>query len=303
MTRVLLIHNPYAARTKQPALSAVQSVFCAAGWSVDAEATRGPGDAAELARKGVEDGVDIVAVYGGDGTTIQAVGGLGNRGVPIGLIPGGTGNLLAANLGISRNPIRAARMMTRGAPRAIDLGRLTSRETARHFAVACGAGFDAEIMTRTSGSAKSRWGMAAYVTQAVKLLRDSQVVDHRITIDGTTMDAPAATVLVANCGMIIPPFLRLKHDIRPDDGLLDVVVVNAGGLVEALAVIGQFLLGRTDSGRGWQGRRVRYARGRCIRLETDVPRPAQLDGEPAGTTPFTADIIPGGMQVIVPKIA
>ena len=98
--------------------------------------------------------------------------------------------------------------------------------------------------------------------------------------------------------MIIPPFVRLKHDIRPDDGILDVVALNAGGFGEAVAVLWQLLLRRAG-----RGRLVRYGRGHCVTLECDRPRPVQLDGEPAGMTPFAAEIVPGGMQVMVPRIA
>ncbi len=298
MARVLLIYNPVAARTKEPAVGRIQRVFDRAGWSVETVATGAPGDAADLARQGVEHGVDVVGVYGGDGTTIQAVDGLGDSGIPVGLIPGGTGNLLAANLGISRNPIRAAQAITTGTQRRIDLGRLTSGDTARQFAVACGAGFDAEIMARTSGSAKSRWGMAAYVTKAIKLLREFEAASHCISIDGRTMEVPAVTVLVANCGMIIPPFVRLKPDIALDDGQLDVVALNAGSIFQAITVFWPLVMGRSGREPG-----VWYGRGRSIRIESDRPRQAQLDGEPAGTTPFTAEISPNGMQVMVPRIA
>ncbi len=243
MARALLIFNPAAARTARRTKSAVTRVFQSEGWALEVAETSRPGHAGELARRGVEDGVDLIAVYGGDGTTMQAVAGMVGADVPVGLIPGGTGNLLAGNLRLPRDPAAAARVAARGVPRRIDLGKMLRGDEVRYFAVACGTGFDAELMARTSSEAKRRWGMGAYVARAWEAMGELKVVDHCLTIDGDTFEFPAVMVLVANCGEIIPPFFRLKEDIAPDDGYFDIVVVNAGTLVESVDVVWQILTG------------------------------------------------------------
>src|SRR5512134_1650953 len=120
MARALLIMNPAAARTQPRAVEAVMRVMRSEGWNAEVLATGGPGDARSLAEYGVEQGVDVVAVFGGDGTTMQAAAALVGSEVALGVIPGGTGNLLAGNLRIPPSPARAAEVLVRGHARRFD---------------------------------------------------------------------------------------------------------------------------------------------------------------------------------------
>lgn len=294
MARVLLIANPAAARADRKVIAEVCRVLSRRGMEVQVAQTTRLGDAADLARRGVEDGVDVVAVYGGDGTAMQAVSGMVGQSIPLALIPGGTGNLLAGNLRIPRNPKKAAELLLQGITRRIDLGRVQRADGPHYFAVNCGAGFDAELMAATSEADKRRWGMGAYVARFWQKLANIVCVPHRITVDGEVLEAEAATVMIANCGEIIPPFLKLGNDIALDDGLLDVVVLHATGLVSTAGVLWRIVSGATSQGRG-----VRYARGKRITVESDPPRPIQLDGEPSGTTPLVAEVVPGAIEVVV----
>ncbi len=295
MARVLLITNPVAARTDPKVIRAVCDVLQRRGLQVDVAGTTKPDNAGELARQGVADGIEIIAVYGGDGTTMRAVSGIVGQSVTLGLIPGGTGNLLAGNLRIPRSPTKAALVLATGRTRAIDLGRVERSDGVQYFAVNCGAGFDAELMAATSERDKRRWGIGAYVAQAWQRLGDVASVPHKIVVDGVPLETSAATVLVANCGEVIPPLVRLKADIEPDDGLLDVVVLTADGVVDGVGVFWRLL-----SGTGGGDRRIEYARGRRVSIETTPARPVQLDGEPAGSTPLLAEVVPGAIRVLVP---
>jgi YegS/Rv2252/BmrU family lipid kinase len=237
-----------------------------------------------LAREGLADGVDAIAVYGGDGTTMQAVRAVVGHDVPVGLIPGGAGNLLAGNLGIPRKPEAAAQVVVRGRPRPIDLGRVERQDGVHYFAVACGDGIDATLMAGTSEESKRRWGMAAYVRTLWNALSHLEPTEHRITVDGTTFHTDAVTVLVANCGQVI------------HDGLLDVVVLRADTAMQGIAVLGRLALGRAGGTSA-----IRYARGRCISVETDEPLPFEMDGDPAGQTPFTVEVQAGAIKILVPR--
>jgi diacylglycerol kinase (ATP) len=124
VTRVLLIANPAAARTARDAVNTVSRTLRDGGWEVEVLATGGPGDARQLAEYGVSEGVDVVTVFGGDGTTMQAAAALVGTDVSLGVIPGGTGNLLAGNLRIPASPVRAARALLAAQPRPFDLGRM-----------------------------------------------------------------------------------------------------------------------------------------------------------------------------------
>lgn len=295
MARVLLIFNPLAARADLKAVDRVVRVFTRAGWRIEVEGTSRVGHAEDLAREGVRDAVDLVAVYGGDGTTMQAVAGVVGHDVPVALIPGGTGNLLAGNLRLPRKPVAAAKVAVRGVPRAIDLGVLERPDGDRYFAVACGAGFDADLMAATSGEAKRRWRMGAYVAQGLDAVARLKVVPHRITVDGAVHEMDAVMVLVANCGEIIPPFVRLHAGVALDDGILDVAVANAATLMEGVDVVWRLLTGRLDAKH-----RLRFFRGETVTVETAEPQPVELDGEPDGVTPFTTRIVPHAVRVMVP---
>lgn len=297
MTRALLITNPAAARTDPIALDVVMATLRSAGWDAEVLATSGPGDAGRLAAYAVEEKMDVCAVFGGDGTTMQAAAALVGSNVTLGLIPGGTGNLLAGNLRIPPNPARAAKVLVSGVPRRIDLGRLDRDTGSDYFAVACGAGYDALIMTRTASVHKQRWGMLAYVATTLRFIGEIRSREHHIVVDGVSYDAHASMVLVANCGEVFPPLIKLRTGIAPDDGLLDVVVLRANGLGESMRAVWD-LLREGHGGDAFVG----YARGRVIRVETHPVQPVQLDGDGVGFTPFTATCVPGAISIMTPAL-
>ena len=298
MPRALLITNPAAARTAPGAVSAILSTLRAAGWEVEGHATAGPGDARRLAEYGVQEKVDVVAVFGGDGTTMQAAAALVGTEVVLGVIPGGTGNLLAGNLRIPASPARAAKALVRATPRLFDLGRMERPTGPQYFAVACGAGYDARVMAGTLSEHKRRWGMAAYAATTLRLMSELRSTLHSITIDGVAYEAHAAMVLVANCGEVIPPFVKLGPGIAPDDGLLDVVVVRADNLGQSLHAVWDLL--RLAPGELGQNAYVSHIRARQVTVDTDSAQPVQLDGEPGGSTPFTATVVPGAIRIMTP---
>jgi YegS/Rv2252/BmrU family lipid kinase len=295
----LLITNPAAARTEPEAVSVVHAALRAHGWRTEVLATGGPGDARRLAEYGVREAVDLVAVFGGDGTTMQAAAGLVGTDVALGVVPGGTGNLLAGNLRIPASPARAAEVLVRGRTRRIDLGRMERPSGTHYFAVACGAGMDARVMAGTRSEHKRRWGMAAYVATTLRLIAEVRSTPHHITVDGAEYDANAAMVLVANCGEIFPPYFRLGAGIRPDDGLLDVVVIRADSVAQSVRAVWQLL--RSGPDRPVPKGLVAYARGKEITVRAATPEPVQLDGEPDGDTPFTATVVPSAIRVVAPE--
>ena len=298
MPRAIVITNPAAARTAPVAVNAVLSTLRNAGWQAEALATGGPGDARLLAEYGVTEGVDVVAVFGGDGTTMQAAAALVGTDVALGVIPGGTGNLLAGNLRIPASPARAAKALVSARPKLFDLGRMERPTGTQYFAVACGAGYDARVMAGTLSEHKRRWGMAAYVATTLRLMSELRSSLHSITIDGVEYEANAALVLIANCGEVIPPFVKLGPGISPDDGMLDVIVIRADSFPQSLRAVWDLL--RLTPGTGRLDTYVGHARGREVTVETEPVQPVQLDGEPGGETPFTARVVPSAIRIMVP---
>jgi diacylglycerol kinase (ATP) len=296
--RSLLIANPAAARTAHVSIERVAATLRKGGWEVEVLATGGPGDARRLAAYGVEQKKDVVAVFGGDGTTMQAAAALVGTDVRLGVIPGGTGNLLAGNLRVPPSPARAARALLTARPHPLDLGRMERPGGFQYFAVACGAGYDARVMAATLTEHKRRWGMAAYFATSLRLIASIQSTRHVITIDGVRHEVDAAMVLVANCGEVIPRRVRLGPGIVPTDGLLDVVVLRADNLSQSLRVVWDLL--RVGPAALGEPGSLGHARGREIRVESEEVQPVQLDGEPGGETPFTVNVLPGAVQVMVP---
>ena len=298
MARALLITNPVAARTKVGRTAAVSRVFRAARWQVDLAETVGPGDARRLAVLGVASGVDAVVVFGGDGTTMQAAAALIGTEVPLGLIPGGTGNLLAGNLRISSRPVLAAQTVTRGHCRRIDLGRLERADGVHYFAVGCGAGADARVMGETRAAAKRRWGLGGYVATLLKALPEIRSSRCEITVDGRRFEAPAAVTLVLNCGEVIPPVLRVGADVALDDGMLDLIALAADTPWQCIRgvwrVLQNVVLGTGPTAY------LASARGCEITIVSEQVQPVQFDGDVAGTTPVTVTVAPGALRVMVP---
>lgn len=298
MPRVLLIANPVAARTDESTRNRVVKYLTGAGWDTEVAVTSARGDAGVLARRGVEAGLDAIAVFGGDGTTMQAAASLVGTEIPLALIPGGTGNLLAGNLRIPSDPLLAARVLVGGGRRRIDLGCVILPDGAHYFGVACGAGIDAEVMGRTATRDKRRWGIGAYFATTFRALREIRSTSCVVTVDGERIEASAALVLIMNCGEIIPPFVRVRREISPEDGVLDLLTIAADTPWEAIRSLVRVLLNNVGDIR--ETSYLRYARGRQFRVESATPLEVQFDGDPVGHTPFMAEVVPGALTVMCP---
>lgn len=262
---------------------------------MDVLTTRGPEDVRTFAREGVQAGVDLILVYGGDGTVMLAAAGVVGTGVPLGVLAGGTGNILAGNLRIPRNLRRAARKLSAGKTTEIDIGRVDRPDGPHYFAAAAGAGFDAMMMFGTSAHAKRRWGMLAYVGTAIRTLDGIYSPAHRIVIDGDVLEVDAAMVLVLNCSQFGSPLLRIGKGVRYDDGALDVFVVRASTLSQVGRALWQLF---RDTRRPKS--LVRHLRGVSIQIECAEPRPVELDGEAFGVTPLTTTVLPRALTVAIP---
>jgi diacylglycerol kinase (ATP) len=298
MARAFLITNPAAARTTPGRSHAVSRVLRANGWRVELQETAGPGDARRLAALAVADGADAVVVFGGDGTTMQAAAALVGTDVPLGLVPGGTGNILAGNLRIPSRPVPAAQLISRGRDRSIDLGRLERPDGPHYFAVACGAGADARVMGETHGAEKRRWGIGGYLATLARVLPEVRSTPCRITVDGRAFEVPAAVALVLNCAEMIPPLLRVMDRVALDDGVLDVLVLAADSPWQCARGVWRALQ-NVVVGTGPTSY-LSYARGREIRVEPAAPLPVQFDGDLAGWTPLAIGVAPRALRVMVP---
>lgn len=298
MTRALLITNPFAARADARAVTAILKTLGRGGWNVDLRTITGPGDARRIAEESLGEGFDVLVSHGGDGTAMQVAAAIAGSGIALGLVPGGTGNVLAGNLRLPRTTVGAARALLRARARAIDLGVVQRTDGAHYFAVAAGTGFDAELMAGTGRQQKRRWKLGAYIGRAVMTLPTVRSAPHRVVLDDTAHEIRAAMLLVLNCGKLPPGFLNLRPTLAPDDGWLDVVALDADGALQSVQAVLEMLF---RSNGGSKLKRVWWGRARTVRVETTdgAPRPVQLDGEVTGTTPFEATLLPGALNVLV----
>ncbi len=295
MTEALIVTNPSAARAGGKGLAAARRRLEARGFRVTVETTGAAGDGERLARAAAAGGVGIVIAHGGDGTVMDVAAGLVGSTVPLGLLPGGTGNVLAGNLGIGRSLVVAADTIAAGITRTIDVGRLTTAAGSRYFAVNCAAGFAADLMAGTEQHHKRRYGVAAYVARAIVMVANLVRAGIRVEVDGTMHEGYGTTVIVANCGHILPGVLPLAGGIVPDDGVFDVAVLDAASYASALRLLWRLFQRRPDADSG-----ITFYRGRTVRVSCEPVLPVEADGEALGVTPMAVELIPRALTVLVP---
>jgi YegS/Rv2252/BmrU family lipid kinase len=220
------------------------------------------------ARQAVEAGVDTVFACGGDGTVTACATALAGTAVALAVIPSGTGNLLATNLGLPTDPAEAVALAVHGERRRIDVG---SCGTTR-FVVMAGMGFDAQLVGEASEALKARIGWPAYILSAVRHLRD-RPMRVRLSLDGAApMRVRARTVLIANVGRL-PGGMNLLPEAVPDDGQLDVAVLAPRGLADWVR------LGWAVLRRRAHPNLLRVYRAQRVHLRSDRDQPRQLDGD------------------------
>jgi YegS/Rv2252/BmrU family lipid kinase len=291
--RVLLVVNPAArrgARVREKALRA----FRDAGVECDAFLTERPGQAREVVH---ERATSYAAVFtlGGDGTAMEVVGALAGSGVPVGVLPGGTGNLVARSLGVPLDVRRAVAMLLDGDVADVDLGRLAGGGC---FAFAAGIGIDSAMIEHTPAWLKRRFGVLAYVLSATRAVFQGDRFVARVTVDGRTVERRASAVMVTNFGTVLNELLTLGPDIKRDDGMLDVCVFSPNGVRDAVRVL--WRLWRRDFR---SDPCMSYLKGAEIRVETDPPRMAQADGELLDRTPLVIRVEPRAARMLVPAKA
>jgi diacylglycerol kinase (ATP) len=297
VTRALVLGRRRPGRKIGEAVRETQERLEAAGWKVDSLVVRRKSALRRHAAHGVDAGVDVVVAVGGDGAVLQVVNALAETKVALGIIPMGTGNLLAGNLGIPHQLDRAVDVLVNGHHRRIDLGRVTVGGKDHDFTVACGVGFDARVMQATDTREKRRLGKLAYLVQAIRQAQHVRDVTHEITLDGRRSSRKATQVLIANFGQM-GSLVETRREIQPDDGLLDVIVVRAPGPVLGL-LAGWEALRQRNLGASAAGHVFR-AQAREVRIATRRARLVETDGSVVGTTPIIASIRPAALTVIVP---
>ncbi len=253
------------------------------------------GHATQLAREAVRAGMEMVVAAGGDGTVNDVIQALAGRTTALGVLPLGTVNVWAREMGIPLGLAQAREVLLHGVRRRVDLGRAGNR----YFLLMAGIGFDAEVARRVETSWLKRAGLKLldYAATVGLLGMTHQPARVWLRYDGKRRGTSALMILIGNTRLYAGALTFAKRAVA-DDGLLDVVIVGGGGPLARLGVLARALLRRASLGP-----RVRYAQCRVIRVESNQPLPVQVDGEVIGTLPMTFSIAPGGLRVVVPADA
>ncbi|HEY2027169.1 MAG TPA: diacylglycerol kinase family protein [Gemmatimonadaceae bacterium] len=292
--RVLLIANPASRRGAQLERASC-AAFEAAGVRWDVARTERSGHAREIASARGRD-YDAVFTLGGDGTAMEAAGALAWSGIPIGVLAGGTGNLLGRALGIPRRVEHAIPALLHGETRRIDLGVVRGHR----FAVAAGVGIDATMVQETPMWMKRRLGVLAYTLIATKAALRAVLFGRYFTatveMDGEVIERRAAAVLFANFGAILEDRLSFGPDIAVDDGVLDCCIFSPANLWDALRIM--WRVTRRDFR---PDRAILYRKGTRFRLSTVPVLPIQADGELLGSTPVEIGVEPLAAHLLVPR--
>ncbi len=270
------------------------------GWSTTLQITERPGEATELAQEAVAEGLDAVFVVGGDGTINEIVNGLAESPVALGVLPGGTGNVWAKELGLpTRSPlhllplVESVRALIPGNTRRIDLGQINDR----YFLQWAGIGLDAEVTYAMEPRTRRqrRMGALAYVVAGVATASSMVGTRTRIWIDDELLYRRSILIVVSN-SQLYGGLVRIATDARLDDGLLDLNVFSGTGFGDSIRTV----LG-VVTGLHVRDPRHSFYRGRTIRIETEKPMAVHLDGEPHGTTPLFCRVVPRSLSVLIPR--
>lgn len=270
------------------------------GWQTTLHQTGRPGEATRLAQEAWDEELDAVFVVGGDGTINEVINGLAESPVALGVLPGGTGNVWARELGLpTRSPLHlmplleSVKALVSGTIRRIDLGKANGR----YFLQWAGLGLDAEVTYAMEPRTRRqrRLGALAYVIAGVTTAANMVGTRARVWVDDEYIHRRTVLIVISN-SQLYGGIVRIATDARLDDGLLDVNVFAGTGfgssIRTALGVI---------TGLHVRDPRHSFYRGATIRVQTDKPMAIHVDGEPFGMTPLECSVVPRALAIVIPR--
>ena len=277
--------SPRAARARQQLARAIAD---SGGAPVEVLLTEGVGHARELAKDAVQRGARLVLAWGGDGTINEIASALAFDNAALGIIPAGSGNGLARELGVHRRADRAIADAMRATPRPMDMGEVDGHL----FANVAGTGFDAHIASQFATA--SRRGLVGYAGITARAMRTYRPQHYTVSIDGVETEHRAVLVTIANSAQF-GNNARIAPGARVDDGELDLVVVEERSRFATLCQMPRLFNGTVARVPGCTIRRVRE-----VTIESDQPMTYHVDGEPvAGGTILRARVHPGALRIAV----
>lgn len=297
--KIVLIVNPTAGSylPNSHNIAATISNLKEYGWHAELKLTEKSGDAACIAREAVEQHIDIVVAIGGDGTIHEVIQELAGSETALGVLPSGTVNVWAREVGIPLDIVQAGHVLYEGQIRRIDLGQINEE----YFLLMVGIGIDGEITKAIEKRPVKRLGIIGYLLMAAWLGFRYPAFRIIIRMNDRAIKLKALQVIIGNT-QLYGGALKYTWRARCDDGLIDICVVRKrSNVLGRVLVILDFLLGRKQRSQ-W----VRYETGSEIKLYTRKAIAIQVDGEPFGSTstgrhPTILRVIPNALKVVVPR--
>jgi YegS/Rv2252/BmrU family lipid kinase len=245
-----------------------------------------------LTAKAVAEGVDLVMAQGGDGTVMACVTGLAGTDVPLAVLPGGTGNLLATNFDIPADLEGSVEVALHGDRVRLDVAAMDDDR----FVVMGGIGFDAAMLRDADPKLKEHVGAVAYVVSGFRHLR-RRATRFRLRLDDRRIDRTGQGVLIGNLGRL-QGGLPVMPDARPDDGLLDVAVLQTRTVLDWLALAARVLLRRRH-----KDPQLELFQARRVEVHCDRPQPVERDGDPLDTPRdhVVVEVVPAALTLCVPR--
>ena len=254
-----------------------------------------------LAREAADDGAELIVVVGGDGSVNEVANGIAQRdGVEIAVLARGTGWDFVRTYGIPHKALPAIRVALEGRTQTIDLGRVTYRSWAgadetRWFANIASAGMSGAIAQRANDTTKVLGGKVSYAWAVFAVFARWQNDVVEVAVDDERRSGPMNDVIVAN-GRYFGGGMMILPDARPDDGMLDVLLI--GDLTKRELTV---TLPKTYRGKHLPHPKAEALRGRVVTVDAPSPLPVELDGEQPGATPARFEVVPGALRVRVPN--
>lgn len=305
--KILLIVNPNAGpNTFRKQVDRARRYLSEQGCQVSYTETAYKGHATELARQAAEDGFDTAVAVGGDGTINEVCNGLVGSNTALGVLPAGTANVYAAEMGIPiwhpLNPeavIKGADVIAKGKSHRLDLGHLRlATGTSRYFLMWCGIGLDAAITEKKSSPTKSRpLNFAAWIVSGLLITYDFMGTPATLTTDNQEIHERVIMAVVSN-GQLYGRIWRLAPRAKMDDGLLDVGVLTGHGWPSTA----KHILGLTLH-RHVEDPSFHLYRTAKLSLTAKYELPVHVDAETVGLTPVEIDTAPRALRVIIPQNA
>ncbi|MGC1122701.1 MAG: diacylglycerol kinase family protein [Candidatus Methanofastidiosia archaeon] len=291
--RILAIVNPVAGKTCKY-WPAIKSVFHDMEYDFEVQYTEERGHATAIAAQ--NNGFDVIASVGGDGTLNEIVNGIMGRDIVLSVIPTGTGNDFVKSAGLLTDCITASRSISQDVIRRVDAGCVTFSGGKRYFIGVAGMGFDGLVSKTTSQVSKPKMGTVPYVMGILKHLADYKSVDISLTVDDLRIDQKVMFVDVAN-GKYVGAGMNIAPHAEVDDGLFDVIVIGDLSRLESL-----MKLPTLYRGTHLNNPKVGAFRGRHVELESTQPLSIHVEGEYIGDTPATFDMYEKALKFCAPPI-